>query len=274
MKAHFLGCFVGKITGRKIVWHVRDILDNKLQLKLFQFFGLGVDKIICISNAVSKQFLPKNNKVSIVYNGIPNPSGNHKSHKNDDLYIPKTRQDAFRICIIGQIAKWKGQMVFLEAAKILLKKYPNLEFYIIGEAVFEKEKDHERELRMACESYVNIHCLGHREDITTILKNMDLLVHASIRPEPFGRVIIESMANGTPVIASALGGPLEIIEHEVDGILYEANNVTELVNSIEYIYNDKVLYMNLKQNGLKKFKETYEIKNTVINIQKLLSILH
>ena len=69
MKAHFIGLIVGKLTNKKVIWHVRYILDGGLNQKLFIGFSHFVDNIICISNAVSKQF-KESEKVKIVYNGI------------------------------------------------------------------------------------------------------------------------------------------------------------------------------------------------------------
>ncbi|KAB7671726.1 glycosyltransferase [Bacillus sp. B1-b2] len=69
MKAHFIGLIVGKLTNKKVIWHVRDILDGGLNRKLFIGFSRFADNIICISKAVSKQF-KESEKVKIVYNGI------------------------------------------------------------------------------------------------------------------------------------------------------------------------------------------------------------
>ncbi|MGO5013608.1 glycosyltransferase [Niallia sp. Sow4_A1] len=69
MKAHFVGILVGKMTFKKVIWHVRDILEDGFNKKLFVLLSTFTDEIICISNAVSNQF-KKNKKVRIVYNGI------------------------------------------------------------------------------------------------------------------------------------------------------------------------------------------------------------
>ncbi|MFA9558194.1 glycosyltransferase [Evansella sp. AB-rgal1] len=68
MKAHFVGLLVGKLSFKKVIWHVRDILDDGLNKKLFVALSHRVDQIICISKAVSKQFTSE--KVEVVYNGM------------------------------------------------------------------------------------------------------------------------------------------------------------------------------------------------------------
>ena len=69
---------------------------------------------------------------------------------------------------------------------------------------------------------------GHREDIVAELSEMDILVHASKTPEPFGQVVIEGMSAQLPVVASRGGGPEEIITDGVDGLLYPRGDVAAL----------------------------------------------
>jgi len=69
MKAHFIGVVTGKLSFKKVVWHVRDILDDGINKKLFIVFSQFTDDIICISKAVAKQFVSKKN-VKVVYNGM------------------------------------------------------------------------------------------------------------------------------------------------------------------------------------------------------------
>lgn len=114
----------------------------------------------------------------------------------------------FKVAIVGQIARWKGQDVFIKAAKLLHPKYPEIKFSIIGDVLFAKEeelqyKNHLIELAKDC-NYIQF--LGHRENVLELLKDIDILVHASTRAEPFGRVIIEGMASRKPVIAAGIGG--------------------------------------------------------------------
>ena len=73
---------------------------------------------------------------------------------------------------------------------------------------------------------------GYRPDVWDELSRIDVLVHASITPEPFGQVILEGMAAGVPVVAARAGGPAEILQHDATGILYEPANVEELARAM------------------------------------------
>ncbi|WP_162880680.1 glycosyltransferase [Paraliobacillus sediminis] len=69
MKAHFIGVIIGKLSFNKVIWHVRDILDEGLNKRVFIWLSQFTNEIICISKAVSKQF-EQNEKIKVVYNGI------------------------------------------------------------------------------------------------------------------------------------------------------------------------------------------------------------
>jgi len=178
----------------------------------------------------------------------------------------------FNVAIIGQIAKWKGQDIFIKAAKQLHSKFPKARFLIIGDVLFDKVEDkvyksHLIELANDCK-YIEF--LGHRNDVQELIKGMDLIVHASTREEPFGRVIIEGMAAKKPVIASCIGGPVEIIENGINGILYKPGDIDALQISIEKVLTDRVLYKELCDNGYKNFVNRFEIHRTVKEVENVI----
>lgn len=265
MKAHFIGSIVAKITRKKLIWHVRDILDEGILLKIFTMFTLFPNKIICISEAVKNQFKNKvpSNKLNVIYNGI-------LPTKRNALDIQIINQDKFTVGIVGQIADWKGQDIFIEAANILSQKYKDIQFLIVGEVLFQKEEAYKKSLCIIAKDNEDIHFLGYRSDVPDLLSYFDLLVHASKKPEPFGRVIIEAMEASVPVVATKIGGPIEIIEHEKSGLLYEQDNEIVLSKMIEKIYLNKELREKLKVNGKKRFNENFHLNNTINRIEKLM----
>ncbi|WP_141604632.1 glycosyltransferase family 4 protein [Terrilactibacillus laevilacticus] len=142
--------------------------------------------------------------------------------------------DQIVITMVGRIAEWKGQHIFIQAAEQILNKKDNVIFLIAGAPLFGEEKyfnyikNKIKEFKLS----QNIQLLGHVNNIPELLNSTDISVHCSIEPEPFGQVIIQSMAAGKPVIASAHGGPLEIINNGYDGLLIVPENPTLLANTI------------------------------------------
>ncbi|WP_031536190.1 glycosyltransferase [Bacillus sp. MB2021] len=180
--------------------------------------------------------------------------------------------NVFKVAIIGQIARWKGQDVFIKAAKLLHPKYPEIKFLLIGDVLFEKEeelqfKNHLLDLAKDCD-YIEF--LGHRENVLELLKDIDILVHASIREEPFGRVIIEGMASRKPVVAAGVGGPLEIVEDGISGLLYEPGNEQELAKKIQKLLMDQILYGRMALNGYNRYLKMFEIQKTILEVEQIL----
>jgi glycosyltransferase involved in cell wall biosynthesis len=105
---------------------------------------------------------------------------------------------------------------------------------IVGDALFgDAEVAYGEGLRGLAEELDVAHRVefrGHREDIIREMRALDILVHASITPEPFGQVVIEGMSAQLPVVASRSGGPEEIITHGVDGLLYSSGDVAALAH--------------------------------------------
>jgi glycosyltransferase involved in cell wall biosynthesis len=178
----------------------------------------------------------------------------------------------FKVAIVGQIARWKGQDVFIKAAKLLHPKYPEIKFLIIGDVLFAKEeelqyKNHLIELAKDC-NYIQF--LGHRENVLELLKDIDILVHASTRAEPFGRVIIEGMASRKPVIAAGIGGPLEIIGDGISGILYAPGNDIALAEELAGLLEDTNKLNRIAEGGYKQFQKKFNLKTTVEQVERII----
>jgi glycosyltransferase involved in cell wall biosynthesis len=136
--------------------------------------------------------------------------------------------------VVGRLAPWKGQDLFLRA---FARAFPagQEQAVLIGGALFG-EDDYADELpRLAGNLGIagRVEFRGHRQDVWSELSRLDVLVHSSVTPEPFGQVILEGMAAGVPVIAAGAGGPAEILQHDVTGILYEPSDEVDLAASMQ-----------------------------------------
>jgi glycosyltransferase involved in cell wall biosynthesis len=141
--------------------------------------------------------------------------------------------------MVGRIAPWKGQDVFLRAFALA---FPDGDErgVLVGAPLFGEER-YEGELRALIEQLGlgdRIELRGFAEDVGAELARVDALVHASVIPEPFGRVIVEGMAAGLPVVAAAGGGPTEIVSDGVDGLLYPPGDVDELAATLRRVAAD------------------------------------
>jgi glycosyltransferase involved in cell wall biosynthesis len=141
--------------------------------------------------------------------------------------------------LFGRITEWKGQRVLIEA----LSQLPGVRALIVGEALFtDEDQQYKQELSALAEQLGvsdRVHFVGFQSDILAFLKAVDIVVHCSIAPEPFGRVIVEGLLAGKPVIATRGGGPAEIIQDRVTGILVSPGDAGELAKAIQALLQDR-----------------------------------
>jgi len=144
--------------------------------------------------------------------------------------------DAPCIGIAGNIQEWKGQRVVVEALG-LLGEHPDVHCVIAG-GVHRAGETYGAQLRdrMGALGLADrVHLIGFRADIPDVINAWDVVVHASVRPEPFGRVILEGMLLAKPVIATAAGGVPELIEHGHTGFLVPPGDAPALADCLRRV---------------------------------------
>jgi glycosyltransferase involved in cell wall biosynthesis len=161
--------------------------------------------------------------------------------------------------IVGQLQEWKGHKVFIRAFRQVLLARPEAWACVVGGPPAGGER-YERELRdLARELGVADQMVftGFVADVPSALQLLDVVVHASVEPEPFGRVIAEAMAMRRPVIASDEGGPREIIEHERTGLLFPRGDDRALAEDIVSLLRDPARAERLAEAGFGEIKRRF-----------------
>lgn len=217
MKAHLLCGLAARWRGVPLVWHVRDIVNEGWLRRAFAFIGGHLPaRVVCISEAVKAQFGSgrASARAVVIYNGIEIPrfseadGGSFRAELGVDAGVPL-------VGIVGQIARWKGQDTFIDAAVMLHERKPEMRFVVVGECLFpENEADYEMSLHSRVEDAGLtgvIRFTGWDDDPARVMAALDVCVHASRLPEPFGRVIVEAMAAGCGVVASQQGAGPELV---------------------------------------------------------------
>ena len=144
-------------------------------------------------------------------------------------------EDAFRVLLPGRLTEWKGQRVLIEAARLLHDggDIPALRVVLAGAT--QGREAYEGELRrMIGEAGLSdvVHLAGAWDDMPAAYLWSDVAVSASTRPEAFGRVGVEAMACGRPVVASAHGGSLETVEDGATGLLVPPGDAGRLADAL------------------------------------------
>jgi glycosyltransferase involved in cell wall biosynthesis len=148
--------------------------------------------------------------------------------------------EAVCFALSGNIQEWKGQRILVEALALLAAEWPRAHAVIVG-GVHRAGEEYARALRARVATLgltERVHFPGFRDDIPDVLNAVDVVVHASVRPEPFGRVILEGMLLGKPVVAADAGGVPELIDHEETGYLVPPGDPERLAQCLRGILAD------------------------------------
>ena len=254
------GARLAKRIGCRHVWHVREYGDADYNLEYmkdksetWQFMNENSDRILFISNDVYNYFsgFADKRKSIVVYNGIAQKYLVEKKQKND-----KTE-----FLLASNINRSKNHMLVLRAVKMLADKgIHNFHLNIAGAATIVKDsKLYEEELKRFVSDnelagYVSF--LGKVDDMIELRKQTDVEIVPSVR-EAFGRVTVEAMMAGMPVIASASGANVEIVEDEITGILFESNNAGALSDAMSAYIANPQLSTKHGDNGYTRAKRLF-----------------
>ncbi|OHR74232.1 hypothetical protein HMPREF3291_04405 [Bacillus sp. HMSC76G11] len=268
------GVMLKLVTSCKVVWHVRDFYNNNLLKSIYSTFS---NKIICISNPIAEQFREKDSgKISVIYNGVDLEKYNSKQVPGDlkqELGLPV---ETLLIGMVGRIDRWKGIHLLIEAANYLVNDLNKKEFVfiIVGASILTDDQSYPNELKEMVQTFnlsKNVVFVGQRSDIPNVMKSFDLTVNYSDN-EPFGRVIIESLAMGTPVVVNNTGGAPEIIENVGYGRITKGRDAMLLANAILEETSKEVDEVE-KRKLMNKVKTLYDANIPSTKVSEIIKLL-
>jgi lipopolysaccharide heptosyltransferase II len=167
----------------------------------------------------------------------------------------------YKIGVVGRITPIKGHTFFLQAIARVIRIFTKVKVLIVGDAPADSPEYKENLKKLARQLNIEraVEFLGSRQDIPEIMSELDLLVLPSVGQEAFGRVIIEAGASGVPVIATRIGGAIDIVQSEKTGLLVEPGNIMEMVNAIVRLLNDRELAKDLSNEARKRVEKEYSL---------------
>jgi len=172
---------------------------------------------------------------AVVYDGLDLSAFRSRRDARDVRSELGAAPDAEVVGVVGNIQSWKGQRVLVDALDLLRERRPRLVAWLVGGvhrsglAYADELTAHVRERGLE----KRVLMTGPRSDVPDLMAAMDVVVHSSVRREPFGRVIIEAMAVGRPLIATRAGGVPELVSDGEDGLLTTPGNAEELAAVID-----------------------------------------
>jgi glycosyltransferase involved in cell wall biosynthesis len=255
--------------GCAVLWHLRDFLARRPVLgRTLPYLARPPQRIIAISQAVAedaRRLFPQA-AIETIYNGIDTehftplgPALNWDAVLGG-VSLPSA---AVRVGLVATYARWKGQEVFLEAAaRLRAAGVRHARFFLIGGPIyrtagsqFSAEELRQRIATLGLTGYC--HLVPFQTDLPPVYRGLDIVVHASTQPEPFGRTIAEAMACGRAVIVSRTAGAAELITDGVDALSVPPGDARSLAAALHRLIQEGELRQRLgqaaRQTALRRF---------------------
>ncbi len=238
-KAFVMGAFAAAIARRPLIWHLHDIISaahfgagqRRVQIALANRFARAV---IGPSQAVTSAFVAAGGRpelARVVNNGFDiSPVTIPGEELRRSLGLPSGPL----IGVFSRLAPWKGQHVVLRA----LCELPGVQCLIAGDALFGEDAYAESLRTLAKNLGIadRVHFLGQRSDVPQLMRAVDIVVHPSVLPEPFGTTLLEAMMTGAPIIATDTGGSAEVLADGEAGTLVPPGESAALAAAVKAIF--------------------------------------
>jgi glycosyltransferase involved in cell wall biosynthesis len=258
LKMHLLGALT-KSSTTKLVWHIHDYVSLRpMMVRLMRRLSGRVDLLIANSKSVAQdlQVLKSQARIIAVLNVVDldefAPEG--PCLDLDQLSeLPPAPPETIRVGLLATMAWWKGHRLFLDAIS-KLDPQTSVRGYVIGGPVYQTNSHQEslEELRKYAASTGISHRVGFTgfvSDPAKAIRALDVVVHASTQPEPFGRIIVEAMACAKPVVTTGMGGANEIVETADFSCRFDGT-ASSLAQQLKKLVSDSEERKRLGINGL------------------------
>lgn len=245
MKAHLYGGAAARMAGIPQIWHARDRATP-------DYLPRPAVRLVRAAARLLPHALVANSHATLeTYGSIPAGFVVHDAADGAQVVARRPHDGELRVGVVGRLTPWKGQHVFLRAFARALGAGA-ARAVVIGAPMFGEDEYAAQLATLARTLGVadRVEFTGFRDDVAGELARLDVLVHCSTIPEPFGQVVVEGMAAGVPVIAADAGGPAEIVTHGVSGLLTPPADVDALASALRRLAGDPVLRRVLAGGGL------------------------
>jgi len=269
-KMHLLGARAATADSA-VLWHLHDYLRSRPLIRpLLRMHRKRCAMVVANSQSVADDAQPELGDalpMRTIYNGINlerfAPEGSMLDL--DTLCgLGLSNGEIVRVGMLATAARWKGHEVFLRALSMLPTNL-KVRAYVIGGPIYQTGGS---QFTMA-ELHAMADNLGVRErvgftgylaEVPAVLRSLDIVVHASTKPEPFGLVVVEGMASGRAVIASAAGGVTELIEDGSNAMVHRPGDAQGLARAIERLVTDRDLRLRLGADGRRTAEGRFDRK--------------
>ena len=273
-KAFIVAALASRFSGTPLLWHLHDIFTNSNFHHVMRSLAVGLanryaSRVLANSEATRAAFVQSGGRsdlVQVVYPGTDPARFADPDLRTILAWRYQHCGDAPLLGIFGRLTPWKGQHVFLQALAAL----PGVHGVLVGASTYEDQ--HYRQVLKRQVEYLGIqdrvHFWGHSNEIPALMRMVDIVIHASTLPEPFGKVVVEGMLAGQPVVATAAGGVAEIIEDGVSGILVSPGDAGLLAEAVRKILQNSLQRDVLGKQGRERALSQFTLEQSLIKVER------
>jgi len=258
-KMHILAAYSAP-NNIPLLWHIHDYVTARVLMpRLLRAYAHRCAIVVANSESVAADVriaLGERVKAVTIHNSVDlarfTPHG-PVADLDKLAGLPPAGSGAVKVGLVATMARWKGHALFLKALSLLPRDLP-VRGYVVGGPIYQsRESQHSidelRAIAKRLDLEGRVGFTGFVDDPAAAMRALDLVVHASTEPEPFGLVIAEAMACGRPVITSCSGGAAEFVTRGVDAMAFQSGDAADLARIIAALASDRAMRERLGRAG-------------------------
>jgi glycosyltransferase involved in cell wall biosynthesis len=275
MKAHLLGGMAARLGRVPGIWHLRDFPPAGRMGRLFNRVACQLPRLVlAVSEAVARAVRPADGGTPQVVT-LYDPIDPRRFHPGvSSVLLRKELGIGPAVPLVGLVAHltpWKGHELFLGIARAVTDTGSPARFVVVGGPIYETNGHagyadglHRRASELGLADRVAF--LGARTDVPEILASLDVLVHCPTAPEPLGRVLVEALAVGRPIVAARCGGIPGVVEDGVTGLLVEPGDAAGFASGVLRLLEDPTLRERLGRAGRQGVEARFGVEAHVTGV--------
>ena len=268
---------IGAMLSRtRCITHERGINDHYSALS--KSLARRLDAIICISDAVRDSLIRggvSTKNAHTIYNGIDPDILQARKTPEEIRRHYEIESDARLIGVIGNIKRWKGQETAVHAMPRILKEFPTTVCLLVGD-IAPSDMEYGRLIHQQIEHLGlkdNVIVTGYTNDVASHISALEVVIHTSIDPEPFGRVLIEAMSMRKPLIGARAGGVREIISEGKTGLTFTPGDAADLAEKAMWTLRERDAADSMGRRGYERLMRKFHIAENAARTQQLYTTL-
>ncbi len=260
IRANHPWMIAAKLAHVKCITHEMGI--NHSFTLISKYLGKRLDAIVCLSHAIHNEM----KKAGANFNNT------HVVHSGIDLtrytieQSPEKLREKFLfgiddpiVGVVGNVKWWKGQETLVRAIPELVGKYPNIRCMLVGDLPDYASDYHDTLRGVIRDAGIekNVIFTGFQKNSIDFMNLMDIVIHTSVEPEPFGIVTLEAMSVKKPLISTTIGGPAEVVTNDESGILIDPGKPNLLAKKIDLLLSDREYAKRIGDNGYDNLQQNF-----------------